>query len=102
MDLFTSSGSSVTTVAAGKRVGTWAARRPFGFGGVDNGRFAASMGTTGRGGRIWRSHRHYYARMDVVGERAQGFWFWFWSGARGGGEKVSMVMVVMVVIGTLG
>ena len=37
MDLLTSSGSSVTAAAAGKAVGTWAARRP--FGGVDNGRF---------------------------------------------------------------
>ena len=79
MDLLTSSGSSVTAAAAGKAVGTWAARRP--FGGVDNGRFAASMGTVGRGGRIWRSHRHYGTFMGVVGEGAQGFW----SGARGGG-----------------
>ena len=68
MDLLTSSGSLVTTAAAGKAVGTWAARRP--FGGVDNGRFAASMGTVlGRGGRIRRSHHHYCARMGVVSER---------------------------------
>ena len=80
MDLLTSSGSSVTTAGAGKAVGTWAARRP--FGGVDNGRFAASMGTVGHGGRIWRSHRHYCARMDVVGEGVQGFWL----GARGASE----------------
>ena len=80
--------------AVGKAVGTWAARRP--FGGVDNGRFAASMGTVlGRGGRIWRSHRHYCARMGVVGEGAQRFW----SGARGGGEKVSTMLVL---IGTMG
>ena len=45
MDLWTSSGSSVTAVAAGKAVGTWAAQRP--FGGVNNGQFAASMGTVG-------------------------------------------------------
>ena len=93
MDLLTSSGSLVTAAAAGKAVGTWAARRP--FGGVDNGRFAASMGTVGRGGRIWRSHRHCCARMGVVGEGAQGFW----SGARGGGEKVS---ITLVLIGTMG
>jgi hypothetical protein len=82
MDLLTSSGSLVTTAAAGKAVGTWAARRP--FGGVDNGRFAASMGTVlGRGGRIRRSHRHYCARMGVVGEGLQRFG----SGASGGGRK---------------
>jgi len=94
MDLLTSSGSSVTAAAAGKAVRTWAARRP--FGGVNNGRFAASMGTVGRGGRIRRSHRHYCARMGVVGEGAQGFW----SGARGaGGKKVSTMLVS---IGTVG
>ena len=76
MDLLTSSSSSV-----GKAVGTWAARMP--FGGVDNGRFAVPIGTVGRGGRVWRSHHHYCARMGVVGEGAQGFW----SGARGGGRK---------------
>ena len=81
MDLLTLSGSSVTAVAAGKAVGTWVARRP--FGGTDNGQFAASMGTVGRGGRIRRSHRHLCTRMGVVGEGAQGFW----SGARGGGRK---------------
>ena len=81
MDLLTSSGSSVTAAAVGKAVGTWAAWRP--FGGVDNGRFAASLGTVGRGGRIWRSHCHYCACMGVVGEGAQGFW----SGGRGGGRK---------------
>ena len=50
MDLLTSSGSSVTAGVAGvagKAVETWAVRRP--FGGVDNGRFAASMGTVGHG-----------------------------------------------------
>ena len=81
MDLLPSSGSLVTAAAAGKAVVTWAARRP--FGGVDNGRFAASMGTIGRSGQIWRSNRHYCARMGVVGEGAQGFW----SGAKGGGRK---------------
>ncbi len=81
MDLLTSSASSVTAAAAGKAVETWAAQRP--FGGIDNGRFAALMGTVGRGGRIWRSHRHYGTFMGVVGEGAQGFW----SGARGGGRK---------------
>ena len=93
MDLLTSSGSSVTVAAAGKAVGTWAARRP--FGGVDNGRIAVSMGTVGRGGRIRRSHCHRCSRMGVVGEGAQGFW----SGARGGGEKVSTMLVL---IGTMG
>ena len=93
MDLLTSSSSSVTAAAVGKAVETWASRRP--FGGVDNGQFAVSIGTVGRGGRIWRSHHHYCARMGVVGEGGQGFWL----GARGGREKVSMVMVV---IGTLG
>ena len=78
--------------AAGKAVGTWAARRP--FGGVDSGRFAVSMGT-GRSGRIRCSHHHCCARMGVVGEGAQGFW----SGARGGGEKVSTMLVS---IGTVG
>jgi hypothetical protein len=53
------------------------------FGGVDNGRFAALMGTVGRGDQIRRSHHHYCARMGVVGEGAQGFW----SGARGGEKK---------------
>ena len=89
MDLLTSSASSVTAAAAGKAVETWAARRP--FGGVDNGRFAASMGTVGRGGRIRRSHRHCGALMGVVGEGAQGFWL----GARGGGEKVSITLVTI-------
>ena len=93
MDLLTSSGSSVTAAAAGKAVRTWAAQRP--FGGVNNGRFAASMGTVGRGGQIRCFHRHYCARMGVVGEGAQGFW----SGARGGGEKVSTMLVL---IGTVG
>jgi len=87
MDLLTSSGSS------GKAVETWEARRP--FGGVNNGRFAALMGIFGRGGRVRRSHRHYCARMGVVGEGAQGFW----SGVRGGGEKVSTMLVS---IGTVG
>jgi hypothetical protein len=87
MDLFTSSGSSVTAEAAGKAVGTWAARRPFGE--VDNGRFAVSMGTVGRSGQTRRSHHHYCACMGVIGEGAQGFW----SGARGGGEKVSTMLV---------
>ena len=63
--------------------------------GVDNGQFAASMGTIGRSGQIRRSHRHYCARMGVVGEGAQGFW----SGARGGGEKV---FTMLVLIGTVG
>jgi hypothetical protein len=81
MDLLTLSGSSVTAAAAGKAVGTWAARRP--FGGVDSGRFAASMGTVGRGGRVWRSHHHYCARMGGDGEGALGFWL----GVRGGGGK---------------
>ena len=72
MDLvLTSPGSSVTAAAAGKAVGTWAVRRPFEW--VDNGRFAASMGTVGRGGRILRSQRHCCALMVVFGERAQGF-----------------------------
>ena len=87
MDLLTSSGSLVTTAAVRKAVGTWLAWRP--FGGVDNGQFAASMGTVGRGGRIRRSHCHYCACMGVIGEGAQGFW----SGARGGGEKVSTMLV---------
>ena len=81
MDLFTSSGSSVTAVAAGKAVGTWAAQKP--IGGVDNSRFAASMGTIARGGRTRHSHRHYCAHMGVVSERAQGFC----SGARRGGRQ---------------
>jgi hypothetical protein len=93
MDLLTSSGSSVTAAAAEKAVGTWAARRPFGQ--VDNGRFAASMGTIGRGGRLWCSHHHCCTCMGVFGEGAQGFW----SGARGGGEKVSTMLVS---IGTMG
>jgi hypothetical protein len=94
MDLLTLFGSSVTAAAVGKAVRTWAARRP--FGGVDNVQFSVSTGTVGRGGRVRRSHRrHYCARMGVVGEGSQGFW----SGARGGGEKVSTMLVS---IGTLG
>ena len=81
MDLLTLSGSLFTVAAAGKAVGTCAARRP--FGGVDNGQFAASMGTVGRSGQVLRSHRHYCAHMGVLGEGAQGFW----PGARGGGRK---------------
>ena len=72
MDLLTSSGSSVTAVAVGKAVGTWAARRP--FGGVDNGRFAALMGTVGRGGQIRQFHRHVVVRMGDFNEWAQRFW----------------------------
>ena len=94
MDLLTSSGTSVTPAAAGKAVGTWAARRPFGE--VDNSRLAVLMGTVGRGGRIQCSGCHYCARVGVVGEGAQGFW----SGARGGGEKAS-TMLVLVSIGTM-
>jgi len=89
MDLLTSSGSSVTAAAAGKAAGTWAAWRP--FGGAGNGRFAASMGTVGHSGRIRCSHRHVVARMGVFGEGAQGFW----SGARGGGEKMSITLVLI-------
>jgi hypothetical protein len=74
-------------VAAGKAVGTWAAQRP--FAGVDNGRFAVSMGTFERGGQTRRSHHHYCAPLGVVGEGGQGFW----SGAKGGGEKVSTMLV---------
>jgi hypothetical protein len=62
--------------------------------GVDNGRFAAAMGTVGSGGQIWRSPATG-ACMGVVGEGAQEFW----PGAREGEEKVSMVMVS---IGSLG
>ena len=68
MDLFTSSGSSITAAAAEKAVETWAVRRP--FGGVDNGQFAASMGTVVCGGQTRRSHHHCYTRMCVVGEGA--------------------------------
>ena len=93
MDLLTSSGRSVTVAVVGKAVRTWTMQRP--FGGVDNGRFAASMGTVGRGGRIWRSYHHCCACMGIVSEGAQGFW----SGARGGGEKVSTMLVL---IGTVG
>jgi hypothetical protein len=54
------------------------------------------MGTVGRGGRVRRSHRHYCALMvGDAGGGVQGFW----SGARGGGEKVSTMLVS---IGTLG
>ena len=94
MDLLTSSGSSVTVAAAGKAVRTWAAQRP--FGGVDKGRFAASMGTVGRGGRVWHYHCHYCACMGVVSEGAQGI---SWSGARGGGEKVSTMLVSIGMVG---
>ena len=94
MDLLTSSASSVTAAAVGKAVGTWAAWRP--FGGVDSGQFAASMGTVGRGGRIRRSHHHCCALMGVVGEGVQGFW----SGARGGGEKVSTMLVSIGMMGS--
>ena len=38
---------------------------------------------------------HYCTCMGVVGEGSQGFW----SGARGGGEKVSTMLVL---IGTVG
>ena len=65
------------------------------LGGGNNGQFSDLMGTVGRGGRIWRSHHHYCACMAVVSEREQGFW----SGARGGGEKVSTMLVS---IGTVG
>ena len=81
MDLLTSSGSSVTAAATGKAVRIWAAQRP--FGGINNGQFAASMGTVGHGGQVWHSHGHYCAQMGVVGEGAQGFL----SGVRGGGRK---------------
>jgi hypothetical protein len=74
MDLLTSSGSSVTVAAAGKAVGIWAAWRP--FGGVDNGQFAMSMGTVGRGGQIRRSHRHSDALIVIYifveGQRGRG------------------------------
>ena len=89
MDLLTSSGSSVTATAAGKAVRTWVARRP--FGGVNNGRFSASMGTVGRGGQVRRSHRHYCAHMGVVDRVLVG--------SKRGGEKVSTMLVS---IGTLG
>jgi len=36
--------------------------------------------------------------MDVVGEGAQGFW----SGARGGGEKVSTMLVLIGMMGSQG
>jgi hypothetical protein len=81
MDLLTSSASSVTAAAVGKAVGAWVARRP--FGGVDNGRFAASMGTVGRGGQIRRSHRHCCALVGVIGEGTQGFLV----GSKRGGRK---------------
>ena len=41
--------------------------------------------------QIWHSHHQHHACMGVVGEGAQGFWL----GARGGGEKVSMVVVLI-------
>jgi hypothetical protein len=65
------------------------------LGGIDNGRFAALMGTVGHGGRIRRSHCHYCVHMGVVGEGAQGFW----SGARGGEEKVSTMLVSIGKVG---
>ena len=58
MGLLILSSSLVTAEAVvGKAVGTWSARRP--FGGVGNGRFAASIGTVGRSGRIRRSRGHF-------------------------------------------
>ena len=94
MDLLTPSGSSVTTAARGRQSESDHGWRRGHLGGFKNGRFAASMGTVGRGaGRIRRSHRHYCAHMGmgvvVVGEGAQRFWL----GARGGGEKVSTMLV---------
>jgi hypothetical protein len=52
--------------------------------------------TVGRGGRIRRSHHHYCARMGVAGEGTQGFW----SGARGGGDKVSTMLVSIGMVGS--
>jgi hypothetical protein len=93
MDLLASSGSSVPAALVRKAVGTWAARRQ--FWGVANSQFSASIGTVGSSGQILQCHHNGDACMGAVGERAQGFW----SGARGGGEKVSMPMVL---IGSLG
>jgi hypothetical protein len=80
MDLLTSSGSSVPAAAAGKAVGTWATRRP--FGGVDNGRFAASMGTVGRGDQIRRCRCRECAPMCVVVEGTRGGREWRERGRR--------------------
>jgi hypothetical protein len=75
---------------AGKAIKILAAQRQ--YGGVGNGQFAVLMG-----GQNQRSHCQGDARthMGVVGEGVQGFW----SGARGGGEKVS---IVVVLIGSMG
>ena len=54
------------------------------------------MGTIRRGGQVWRSRHHYCALMGVVGEGAQGFL----SGARGGGEKVSITLESIGMMGS--
>jgi hypothetical protein len=70
MDLLTSSGSSVPAAAAGKAVGTWATRRP--FGGVDNGRFCMFWGTVASGNQIRRCRCRECAPMCVVVEGTRG------------------------------
>ena len=53
------------------------------IGGINNGQFAASMGTVGSSGRIQQFHHYRCALMGVVGKGAQ----WFWLGAREWGRN---------------
>ena len=80
MNLLTLSGSLVTTSAAGKAVGTWAARRQFG------GSATVDLYVDGHRWTRWSNSALPPPRvtcMGIFGEGAQGFW----SGARGGGGE---------------
>ena len=93
MDQLTSSGSSVTAAAVGKAVGTCAARRP--FGGVDNGQFAALMGTLDAVAKFGAPTITISLAwvLSVRGRKG------FGQEREGGGEKVS---INLVTIGSLG
>ena len=93
MDLLASSVSSVHVAVARKAVGTWVARRQ--FGGVAEGPFTASVGIVGSGDQI-RAPTTMVPIARVLSARGRKG---FGQEQEGGGEKVSMVVVV---IGSLG
>jgi len=94
MDLFTSSGSSVTAAAVGKAVGTWVAPEAI-WGGQQRPICCFDGHRWTRWPKLGAPTVTIALAGGVVGEGAQGFW----SGARWGGEKVSAMLVSIGMVG---
>jgi hypothetical protein len=93
MDLLASSCCSVSAEAVGKAIEIWAARRQ--FGGVDNSQFAALPILATCAFCTLAEFGHSAAALylsSVLSVRGR---MGFWLQTRGGGEKVSMVVVMI-------